>query len=650
MKILTESSLLFWLLCFMLGILLFESPFVVGFTLFSIFLMLSALVFRKKLENFQFYLLFGPLFTLSGYLMMNNYYPLENKELGQVETFYTGKIVEQMSNDKTWNSALVELQSIRKNKTWEPTSEKVLLVIENSGITYAKNDLLLFNGIFNTIQVRNNPGEFNATMYWLSKGVRYQAFIGENQIRVLQTGALNWLENVLEQSRNYSNKMLEEWIGEADAPLIKAILLGDKSDIDIQTKRAFINTGTMHMLAVSGLHIGVIVMLLGLFFKYLFFHRGRHIASIIMLVTLWFYAFLTGFSASVVRAVVMFSILILARFINRDYQPINALSLSAFVILLINPLSIYDIGFQLSYLAMVGIFVYYPLLESVLTIKNKFITTVWQGPAVGLAAQVFTVPISLYYFYQFPNYFFLSNLGVMLFSGIMLGFSIALLLIGKVAIIAAPVGWILALSCVVFVGFIAWIETFYGAVALGFSPSVWWVLLTYILVLIAIQWVERLKWIWVGLGVLPLLVWIQLERYDNLNKQEWLIFNTNHPTLLINNAGQQMCFYGGGEKGKKNALRLVDDYQKLHPGKVEFLPLEKGVYQVFSNQKNTLQIINKISFLEIKYKNDSYALVVNNSIKELEEFSRKSKLITMQPLEVAATFHDLSKGALRVEL
>jgi len=86
----------------MLGILLFESPFVVGFTLFSIFLMLSALVFRKRLENFQFYLLFGPLFTLSGYLMMNNYYPLENKELGQVETYYTGKIVEQMSNDKTW--------------------------------------------------------------------------------------------------------------------------------------------------------------------------------------------------------------------------------------------------------------------------------------------------------------------------------------------------------------------------------------------------------------------------------------------------------------------------------------------------------------------------------------------------------------------
>lgn len=648
MKILTESSLLYWLLCFIVGILLFQTPYFLFFSIACIMVIASAFLLKKKLEKMRYYLLMGPLFCWSGYLQMDNYFPTENRNFTEHEVFFTGKVVEQLSTENTWNSTLVQLQAYKTTDGWKSTSEKVLLIIENKAATFHKNALLLFNTKLNLINRRNNPGEFNAPYYWLSKGVRYQSFVGEHQLKVVQAGELNWFEQLITQSRNYSSDLLDKWIGEADAPLIKAILLGDKSDIDADTKRVFINTGTMHMLAVSGLHIGVIVMLLGLFFKYLFFHRGRVIASIIMLILLWFYAFLTGFSASVVRAVVMFSILILARFLKRDYQPINALSLSAFVILLINPLSIFDIGFQLSYLAMVGIFTYYPLLEPLVTIQQPLLKTVWQGTAVGLAAQAFTVPISLYYFSQFPNYFFISNLGVMLFSGIMLGFSIGLLLVGKIPFIAAPIGWILALSCVLFVGFITWIETFSGAVAYGFSPSVLWVLLTYAVVIIALFWIEKHKWHWVALSFIPLIGWAQWERYHNMNQQEWVVFNTNHPTFIINKGGEQICLYAGKEKGKKNALRLVADYQKLHPGSAEFIPLEKGTYQIKNTSGKPITIENKFGVICIYHAKNKYALIVNSSM-DIQQFTNY-QLIAFKKMYIVPTYHDLSKGALRVEM
>src|SRR5690606_5733570 len=390
---------------------------------------------------------------------------------------------------------------------------------------------ILFNTKLKQIERNHNPGEFNAKMYWISKGVRYQGFGTKDQLTILQEGELSWFTKSLNRSRDYSTALLNQYVGSKDAPLIRAILLGDKSDLDITTKQIFTNTGAMHMLAVSGMHVGLIVVLLLGIFKWLFAFRVKRIALVLTILILWYYAFLTGFSASVVRAVVMFTILILSQFLKRGYHPLNSLAIAGFFILIYDPLSFFDIGFQLSFLAMVGIFTVFPLIEHAFTFKNKILQTAWQGTAIGLAAQVFTTPISIYYFHQFPNYFILTNFGVMLFSGIMLGLAIGLLIVGKIPFISIPIGWFLALCCTCLVGYIAFIEQIPGAVAIGFSPSWIWVALAYIVALLFLKLLETRKWALILLWTTPLIFWLQVARYKNISKEDWIIFNSNYPTI-----------------------------------------------------------------------------------------------------------------------
>lgn len=576
-------------------------------------------------------------------------FPKQNNHLIDTENYFVGTIEQHQNTGGAWSTNLVRLTSrLTKEGEWKSTAEKVVLITENDGITMHQNDLILFRTHFKEIDVNNNPGEFNSKMYWLSKGIRHQGFGTKDQLKLMQHLPLSWFDAILEQTRSYSGQLLDKWVGAKDAPLIKAILLGDKSDLDIETKRVFTNTGAMHMLAVSGMHIGLIVILLGGLFKWLFLYRGRTIAMILMLLLLWFYAFLTGFSASVVRAVVMFTVIIIAQFLNRGYQPINSLALAGFFILLWDPMAIFDLGFQLSFLAMLGIFTVYPQLENSVKFKYNWLNTTWQGTAIGLASQVFTVPVSVYYFSQFPNYFILTNFGVMLFSGIMLALAIGLLAVGKWAILSLPVGWFLAVCCSLLVGYIAYIEQIPGALSVGFSPHWSWVLLMYLVVFFALYWSERGKWIHILIAFTPLIMWLQLERYNNLSKRELVIFNSNYPTLLFNTGTEKICFYSGNERGEKQAHRLVNDYSKLHPGKVEFLPLSNGKYTIHIADRK-FQIQSKFGWIDLTTATEKYALITASKFVR-DTFESDRKLISLQKQSSENTWYDLSDGALHLKL
>ena len=147
---------------------------------------------------------------------------------------------------------------------------------------------------------------------------------------------------------------------------------------------------------------------------------------LLVLLFLWFYALTSGFSPSVVRSVFMFSLLLLAQMTGRRYSSINILFFSAFVLILINPMVFFDVGFQLSYLAMLGIFSIYPIIQNWLNFKNKIMHYFWQGTAVCLSAQCVTVPLCIYYFHQFPNYFMIANLGIMILSTLVMGIGLGI--------------------------------------------------------------------------------------------------------------------------------------------------------------------------------------------------------------------------------
>ena len=203
---------------------------------------------------------------------------------------------------------------------------------------------------------------------------------------------------------------------EEQLTLIYAITLGDKSLLTKEIRNSFSISGSSHVLALSGLHAGIVFTLFYLLFRSLFFFIQRYQSreSMTLLCTLpsiWFFALLTGSSPSVIRATVMLTVYSLARLLSREGISLNVLSFAAIIMLVINPLDLYDIGFQLSFLALFAILVVYKKCVNIFqNISNPMIKWMWQMFVLSSAAQLGTAPLAAFYFHQFSLMYFLSNL------------------------------------------------------------------------------------------------------------------------------------------------------------------------------------------------------------------------------------------------
>ncbi|MBP5277021.1 MAG: ComEC/Rec2 family competence protein [Prevotella sp.] len=217
---------------------------------------------------------------------------------------------------------------------------------------------------------------------------------------------------------------------EEERTLIYAITLGDKSLLNKEIRKQFSTSGSSHVLALSGLHTGIVFALFCLFFRILFCFVSNYLLrqSLIVVFTLpaiWFFAILTGASPSVIRATVMLTVFSLARLLSRDGISLNVLSFTAILMLLTNPLNLYDIGFQLSFFAVFAIIVVYKDIVNIFqNIQNPLIRWMWQLFAVSTAAQLGTAPLAAFYFHQFSLMYFVSNLVIIPCVTLWLYFSI----------------------------------------------------------------------------------------------------------------------------------------------------------------------------------------------------------------------------------
>lgn len=268
---------------------------------------------------------------------------------------------------------------------------------------------LLVRGRLNRIRNNGNPGAFDYAGYMDRKRTRYQVFVRDSGLfRVLDER---------ETAPGYGPARLRQrviggWDREdPDVAVLSALTLGYKSWLDQETKSAFSDAGAMHLLAVSGLHVGMIWWILETLIRVPGGRTSwRRYKLIVIVAVLWGYAAVTGFSDSVTRSVTMFSLLTLSRSIQRNSNIYNTLLLSAFLLLLLKPSRIMEPGFQLSYIAVAGIVTIQPRLEKLYTGVHRFLHRILDLLSVSIAAQVSTLPLVLTYFHQFPVWFLLTNL------------------------------------------------------------------------------------------------------------------------------------------------------------------------------------------------------------------------------------------------
>ncbi|MDV3307711.1 MAG: ComEC family competence protein [Cyclobacteriaceae bacterium] len=330
-------------------------------------------------------------------------------------THFAGVVTSYPSrSSRTWKVVL-DVRSVRVRKAWKGASGKVMLYLDldayPSPFTYG--DVLFITGGPRGVPGPANPEAFDYRRFLALRHIHHQHYVGGNNdaVRIgndppspIMARAIAAREKAVEVFRRYVR-------GTREHAVACALVLGYKEDLDDDLSDAFAASGTLHVLAVSGLHVGILYGLVMVMLKPVRKMRGgKWTVALCGIAVLWSYAFITGLSPSVLRAAMMCSVVTLAGPWGRRSSMYNTFAVSAFALLVHDPNLIYSVGFQLSYAAVFGIVRFYPPLVRLWEPSSWIVSRIWQMSCVSFAAQLATFPLALYYFHQFPVWFLLANL------------------------------------------------------------------------------------------------------------------------------------------------------------------------------------------------------------------------------------------------
>ena len=349
--------------------------------------------------------------------------------------YFKGSIRELPLSKGKWTKIELKTLAVAKDTTAiSPASGYLLLYLplDSFSTSLEYGDTLAFFAKTIPTPGAQNPGAFDYRRHLHFKNIHLQAFPRTGQWRLSgKMSSFSLYATALHLQRHFTS-VLAKHLGETPEYAVgAALILGYRSEIPEELLTAYSETGAMHVLAVSGLHAGIVFLLLNFFLKRI---PSRHPAwrlgkTLLLLTTIWAYALVTGASPSVMRAVAMFSFAAVGDALDRNKNFYNTLYASAFFLLCYNPYWLAGISFQLSYLAVFGIVYFQPLIARWWILENKWLDYCWQLTCVSLGAQLATLPLTLYYFHQFPSYFWLSGLVLVPLSGVELGLGLGLLLL-----------------------------------------------------------------------------------------------------------------------------------------------------------------------------------------------------------------------------
>lgn len=417
-----------------------------------VFLSLSLLAFSyfPYLKTFKFSRFFGLsliLLAFFGGIYLEKIRQVEKVPIdSSKEQTYIARITETLEEKEKSVKTILEIEENVTNPNEAGNYAVITYFEKNEKLNNLRfNDRLLIKCRINKNTNNGNPYEFDYAAFLAKKGIFYQTYIKKENFEFLEH------ENsfsLLGTAQNIRNKLLNIYkfyrIEGRELAVLSALTLGYKSLLDRNTKAAFSESGAMHVLAVSGLHVGIILMVLNYIFKPFGESRAkRAVKAVVIITALWFFALITGLSPSVRRAATMFSIIAFGDFIDKRGNIYNSIWASAFILLIIDPTNFFDVGFQLSYSAVFAIVSMQPIIYKSLYVPTRLGKAVWSLLTVSIAAQLGTMPLTLLYFNQFPTYFMITNLFVIPLAFAIVISALALFTFSKISFIAAVIAFIL---------------------------------------------------------------------------------------------------------------------------------------------------------------------------------------------------------------
>ncbi|REA64075.1 ComEC family competence protein [Dyadobacter luteus] len=406
-----------------------------------LFALVTIVLLRRQAKG-SLILLF---FLLSGALAVS----FQNDWLDQDQALFEKQdcevytaIISSLPEKRTKNFRYeIRIDQYKSGTNWNHCDIKALMTIPLDAVLVPQpgNRVLVIGSLDRPSQPLN-PDEFNYPLYLRNKGIVWVDYLQNGTYQIIDS------DNSLSQLRSWSfsmsgwaDQVFRKQIKDDESyGLVKAMLLGRRDDLRSEQVDNYTISGTVHILSVSGMHVAIIFLVLSKLLGWVKkLPGGRLIYLLLIVASLGFYALVTGLPPSVQRATLMCVIFVIAETFSRKQQSVNTLAISALLILVFDPHALFDIGFQLSFLAMAGIFLFYKPIADIWQPTGRISAFLWEITVLSFAAQLATFPLSLYYFHQFPTYFWLVNPFVIFFTNILLPASMVLLLVSII-----PIEWL----------------------------------------------------------------------------------------------------------------------------------------------------------------------------------------------------------------
>jgi competence protein ComEC len=433
------------------------------------------------------------------------------------------------SKPKTYK-CIAEVRAIRIKGKWKRANGQTLVYFARTARTIPVfGGLFIIRGHPRLIEGPKNAFEFDYRQYQKRKNIFTHHFLREGDFKYVGKKTFHpifeWAHYLNQYSDVYFRKHLET---SREIGVAEALIAGMRSELDNEIINAYSVSGAIHVLSVSGMHVGILFLVLnwlaGLFSRQ---SNKKPFPTLVLIILLWIYALYTGLSPSACRATLMFSLIQLGYALKRETNNYNIIAFSAFILLLVNPSWLFDVGFQLSYLAVLGIIMLYSPLRDTVEIKNRALRWLWEISVVSFVAQLFTFPLSLYYFHQFPTYFLFSNPVVAILATPLLPLGLLFVILSPVPYLAVWLGWLLNHLIKLLNDFIVFTTGLPYASLNGFSLTVPELILLYVLIGCCVLFFVRsdIRALRVAAVSMVLLGSMKLASVYRQNKQQELTFH-----------------------------------------------------------------------------------------------------------------------------
>ena len=531
-------------------------------------------IFRKKVTRYQRRWAKGAVSYLAvfftGYLLT----VLTNGRNDPVHfrNFKAEKLIgylEQPLNDKGRRfRSFVRVLYLYDGKQWKPSGGHCLVYLEkDSSSTCLKyGDLIMWIGKPDEVQPPPNPSQFNYKRWLGFIQVFDQQFIQSGKWKLLDHDCGHKLYAFSYSLRDRLMKTFKDnRISGQDFAVLSALILGYEDDIDRDVIDAYAASGTLHVLSVSGLHVGIIFIAINAMLGFLNVNkRTRFFKSVIIILFLWFYALLTGLSPSVLRSATMLSFIIVGRMTRQHVSLFNTLAASAFFLLAFDPFMIMQVGFQLSYLAVLGIIFLQPAIHSWLDPPGWILRNIWSITSVSIAAQLATFPLGFFYFHQFPVYFLFSNMIIIPVSTVIIYGGILLLMFSWWHSCASIIGLILGAIVKTMNAVALFIEHLPWSVINGISISLseTWLLYICICALFIFYEEKNKSYLFLGLiSILAIMTSQLIEANRIMHQEKLVVYNIRGKSVLNLIDGKKNILLTDSSTAANQRLMLFNIYQ-----------------------------------------------------------------------------------------